>query len=143
MTEEDGMAIYENCIMFNLAKAYQRVHSEFKQRFSKFGLTPIQLLVLEALFEEEGLSSGEIGTRLVLDSATLSGVLERMIAAGWIVKKVSKNDRRAVEITLTDRANALREDVLKAVEDANDAVLGSFRVEEKLLLTRFLTDLRQ
>ena len=60
------MAIYDDCIMFNLAKAYQRVHSEFKRRFSKFGLTPIQLLVLEALFEEEGLSSGEIGKRLVV-----------------------------------------------------------------------------
>ena len=137
------MAIYEDCIMFNLAKAYQKVHSEFKQRFSHYGLTPMQLLVLEALFEEEGLSSGEIGKRLVLDSATLSGVLERMIGAGWIVKTVSESDRRAVDIKLTAKARELRQKIRQEVDAANHSILKHFRLEEQVLLKRFLTDLRR
>ena len=80
------MNTYDDCIMFNLAKAYQRVQAEFNSRFMKFGITPIQLLVLEALFEKDGLSSGEIGSRLVLDSSTISGILERMLGGDWIIK---------------------------------------------------------
>lgn len=137
------MSAYENCILFTLAKAYQRVQAEFKSRFQKYGLTPMQLLVLEALYEEEGLSSGEIGNRLVLDSATLSGVLERMAEGGWITKNTADEDRRALQIHLTEKALQLKEELLKENQAANEEILTSFRVEEKLLLERMLKDLRK
>lgn len=136
------MTHYEDCIMFNLAKAYQRVHGEFKTRFSAVGLTPMQLLVLEALFEEEGLSSGEIGSRLVLDSATLSGVLDRMIDGGWIVKGLSDNDRRVSKINLSGKALTLKNELIQMVGEANGAIMRPFSVEERLLLIRLLKDLR-
>ncbi len=129
---------YQDCIMFNLAKAYQRVHSEFKKNFAKFGLTPMQLLVLEALFEKEGISSREIGKRLVLDSATLSGVIERMTEAGWVVKEVSSNDRRVSRISLADKALKLKHTLLNEVDELNRALLKPFRIEEQLLLRRLL-----
>ncbi len=136
------MAVYKDCIMFNLAKAYQRVHGEFKARFAKYGLTPMQLLVIEALCEEEGLSSGEIGKRLILDSATLSGVLDRLLEAGWIVKNVSASDRRVLEICLSDKARSLKDRLLLEVVEANQAILQPFRMEEQLLLKRILEDLK-
>jgi len=40
---------YRDCIMFQLAKAYQRVHSEFKAGAAAFGLTPVQILVTKCL----------------------------------------------------------------------------------------------
>ena len=137
-----GTGNYRDCIMFNLAKAYQRVHGEFKVAFSKFGLTPMQLLVLEALYEEEGLSAKEIGQRLVLDSATLSGVIDRMIEAGWIVKQVSAYDRRRLEISPTPKARDLEQTLLNKVDQLNEEFLKPLGLEEQLLLKRFLKDLQ-
>jgi len=133
---------YEHVILFILAKANQRVHGIFKGRLQPFGLTPMQGLILHALYEEDGLVAGEIGRRLQLDSATLSGVLERMTEAGWIVKQPDHDDRRLVHINLTARALTLRDEFLKEIAAVNNAVMASFRMEEGLLLERMLKDLK-
>jgi DNA-binding MarR family transcriptional regulator len=133
----------EKSILFKLAKAYQRVNAGFKCRFQKFGITPMQLLVLDTLYEEEGLSSVEIGNRIVIDSATLSGVLERMVEGGWIVKNASAQDRRFLQIHLTEKARLFQDSILEEVERANEDILKSFRLEERLLLDRMLKDLQK
>lgn len=138
------MRTYEDCILFNLGKAYQRVQAEFKARFlQKFGLTHMQLLVLEALYDEEGLSAGEIAGRLVLDNATLSGVLDRLTEGGWITKDTEHGDRRTLKIHLTEKARGIKEPILDEVTKANKEIMGQFRVEEDLLLRRLLRDLRK
>jgi len=102
----------------------------------------MQGLVLHALYEEEGLSAGELGRRLGLDSATLSGVLDRMAESGWIIKNV-KEDRRVLDIQLTDRSRQCRDKFLKETVDVNQEVLSAFSTEERLLLIRMLKDLRK
>ena len=137
------MALYESCILFRLAKAYQKVQGRFKARLQGYGLTPMQFLVLEALFEEEGLSVGEISKRLVLDNATLSGVLDRMSEGGWVTKNTADGDRRTLRVDLTRKARGLRNDLVREAQDANAEVLGRFREEERALLERMLRELRK
>jgi DNA-binding MarR family transcriptional regulator len=103
----------------------------------------MQALVLHAIYEEEGLSAGELGKRLALDNATLSGVLDRMAEGGWIIKKCVKEDRRVLNIQLTERARQNRDKFLAETQIVNQEVLSSFSPEEKLLLVRMLKDLRK
>ncbi len=137
------MLSYQDVILFILSKAYQKVYATFKSKTQIYGMTPMQGLVLHALYEEEGLSAGELGKRLVLDSATLSGVLDRMAEGGWIVKNTAQDDRRVLNIQLTDKARRFRDDFLKDTEELHRHVLSTFGVEEKLLLIRMLKDLRK
>lgn len=137
------MAHYEDCIIFLLAKAYQKAHGHFKKRLLAHGLTPIQHLILEVLWDEEGLSAGEIGKRLVLDSATLSGVLDRMSEGRWIVKETDPGDKRILRIFLAERAKALRPALLNEREEANAEIMGGLTLEEKILLKRLLRDVRE
>ena len=67
------METYQDCIVFLLAKAYQKAHGNLKKRLHSYGLTPIQFLTLAALVEEDGTSAGEIGKRLVLDVSYIAG----------------------------------------------------------------------
>ncbi|MBP7342239.1 MAG: MarR family transcriptional regulator [Smithellaceae bacterium] len=136
------MISYSDVILFILSKANQKVYGTFKTRLLPYGLTPMQALVLHALYEEENLSAGELGRRLALDSATLSGVLDRMADGGWIVKNV-KEDRRVLNITLADKSRRCREKFLQETEDVNQEVLSVFSTEERLLLVRMLTNLRK
>ena len=76
------MTQYEDCIIFLLAKAYQKAHGNFKRHLLPYGITSVQHLILEALWVEEGLTASEIGKRLVLDNATRSGILDRMSEKG-------------------------------------------------------------
>mgnify|MGYP000940735227 FL=1 len=136
------MISYQDVIIFILSKAYQRVYGIFKSRLQPYGLTPMQGLVLHALYEEEGLSAGELGKRLSLDSATLSGVLDRMAESGWILKNV-KDDRRVLNIRLTDKALSFRDKIINDTEELNQEILSMFSMEERLLLIRMLKDLRK
>ena len=135
------MINYREVILFILSKANQKVYKTFKSRMQPYGLTPMQGLVLHALYEEEGLSAGELGKRLGLDSATLSGVLDRMAESGWLIKNV-KEDRRVLNIQLTNRAHQCRDNFIKETERLNHEILSSFSLEERLLLIRMLKDLQ-
>jgi DNA-binding MarR family transcriptional regulator len=140
----DGISVitFQDVILFTLSKANQKVYGTFKGRLHSYGLTPMQALVLHALYEEEGLSAGELGKRLGLDSATISGVLDRMAESGWIIKNV-KEDRRTLNIRLSDKSRQHREKFLKETEEVNHEVLSRFNAEERLLFIRMLKDLRK
>ena len=136
------MIQYDDCIIFLLAKAYQKAHGNFKKRLAPYGLTPIQYLILEALWKEEGVSAGDIGKKLVLDSATLSGVLDRMAEKEWIFKETDLEDKRFLRIFLSGRAKEVRVVLVQEREQANDEILHDLTVEEKVLLKRLLRDLK-
>lgn len=133
---------YDECIIFLLAKAYQKAHGNFKKRLSTYGLTPVQNLILEALWDEEGLSAGDIGKRLVLDGATLSGVLDRMAEKKWIVKDTDPDDKRLLRIYPSDKARQVKSGIARERERANDEILSGLSMEEKLLLKRLLRDVK-
>ncbi len=133
---------YEDCVIFLLAKAYQKAHANFKKRLISYGLTPIQHLILEALWLEDGQSAGDIGKRLVLDGATLSGVLERLTAGDWITKEPDPDDKRILRIYLTDKGKSLRPKLSEERNQANDEIMYKLSLEEKILLKRLLRDVQ-
>jgi len=131
----------KSCIIFLLAKAYQKAHGTFKPLLAPFGLTNMQHLVLEALWIEEGVTAAELGKALVLDKATISGVLDRMVESGWIEKRRGDKDKRVMRLFPTSKANNIKDDLIKARVKANDEILSSFSLEERLLFKRLLIDL--
>ncbi len=136
------MAQYEDCIIFLLAKAYQRVHSAFKMKLAPFGITPVQHLILAVLGEEDFLSPAEISDRVAMDGATLSGVLDRMAEAGLIKKEENPQDRRSIRVSLSLKARRMREELAEQRKSINEDLTAKFSLEEKLLLKRMLKDLK-
>ena len=135
------MVHFQDNIAFIIAKAHQHAQGMLKAQLKAFGLTPVQCLVLESLWSEEGLSVGEVGRRLILDTATLAGVLDRMVTSGWIRREVDTSDARVARIYLTEKAKAITEDLEKTIDHSNNELLDDFSLEEKLLFKRFLRDI--
>src|SRR5690348_8011705 len=94
----------EECISFLLGKAYQQVTQDAKQRLAPYGVTPIQYAVLKLLWGEDGQSGAALGERLRLDSATMTGVLDRLAKAGLVERRPDLRDRRINHVRLTARA---------------------------------------
>ena len=130
-----------DCTIFLLAKAYQKAHGRFKEMLKPYGLTNLQHLVLEGLWHESGQTAAELGKMLIMDKATLSGVLDRMSDAGWIEKRPNPDDRRVVQLFTTRRADDQKPELIELRQRANAELLERFSVEEQLLLKRFLWDL--
>jgi len=136
------MSVYHECILFLLAKAYQKAHACFKKRLHDYGLTPVQSLVVLGISEADGLSAKELGKRLLLDNATLSGVLDRLSEGGWITKGQADEDKRFLRLRLSNRAKGLIGNLVSERDEANREVLGGLRIEEQMLLKRILRDLK-
>ena len=130
-----------DCTIFLLAKAYQKAHGQFNKELKPFKLTNIQHLVLEALWFQEGFTAAELGKFLVLDKATLSGVLDRLVEAGWIRKEPDPEDRRVLRLYTAQKADEMKEELIVLRKAANEKLLSGFNPEEQVLLKRFLRDL--
>ncbi len=139
MTEQTSHA--PECVIFLLAKAYQRAHGIFKGRLDPYGLTNIQHLVLEALWVKQGFTATELGKILVLDKATLSGVLDRMVDGGWIEKMPDPDDGRVQRIYTSKKAEEIKDELIGERKKANDEILAPFSLEERVLLKRLLRDI--
>jgi DNA-binding MarR family transcriptional regulator len=130
-----------DCTIFLLAKAYQKAHGRFKAMLRPYDLTNLQHLVLEGLWYQEGMTAADLGKLLVLDKATLSGILDRMIDAGWIRKKRDPADRRLYRLFTTEKANQAKQELIDLRIKANKALLGGFSDEEQVLFKRLLREL--
>ena len=131
---------YADCIVFLLAKASQKSQNMLKIRLKPLGLTAVQALVLEALMEADGLTAGEIGKRLLLDNATVSGVLDRLADGDWIKKRSDAEDKRVLRVFLADRARQMEGRLMQERDAANDEILSGFTMEERIVLKRILRD---
>jgi len=135
------VASVPDCTIFLLAKAYQKAHGAFKKRLRPYRLTNLQHLVLEGLWYQEGLTAAELGKLLVLDKATLSGVLDRMTEADWIVKRQDSADKRQVRLYPSEKADSMKKRLIDERREANEDLLATFSFEEQVLFKRMLKDL--
>ena len=116
---------------FALAITNRAVLSIYRPLLEPLNLTHPQYLVMLALWDHEKapaqggppLSVKQIATALQLDSATLSPMLKRLDALGFIARTRSTADERSMHIELTDDGRALRDRAL-AIPPAVVARLG-------------------
>ena len=109
----------DDCIFFQFAKAYQLSSRFLTQKVSELNLTSVQAMVLGFLTEEDQISSSELGKRAELDSATLTGILDRLEAAGFLERKSNPDDRRSIHIHLTPKGRALGRETTELLITAN------------------------
>ena len=103
----------ENQLCFPLYAASRELTRCYKPFLDPLGLTYPQYVTMMALWERDGVKVGELGARLHLDSATLTPLLKRLEARGYLQRRRSEEDERAVIVTLTAEGVALRERALE------------------------------
>ena len=92
--------LLDNQLCYALYAAAHRMTKSYRPMLERMGLTYPQYLVLLVLWETDGVTVSEIGRRLRLDSGTLTPVLKRLEAGGFLVRNRRRTDEREVEIAL-------------------------------------------
>jgi DNA-binding MarR family transcriptional regulator len=100
----------ENQLCFSLYSASLAMTKLYKPMLAKLGLTYPQYLVMLVLWENDGLMVSRIGERLYLDSGTLTPLLKRLEAGGFISRLRDAEDERRVFVKLTPAGMALKSD---------------------------------
>lgn len=130
--------VNSGCYIFLLSKAYQKGHGLVQKRLQPYGITNVQYVVLEMLWDQEGLTAGEIGQLLTIDKATLSGILDRMADADLLIKRNDPRDRRMIRLYPSEKAHTLKDTLIEERKQANEELLAGFTQEERIILRRLL-----
>ena len=112
-------------LCFALYTASRAVVRAYAPLLEDAGLTYPQYVTMLVLWEDPGRprSIGELGERLYLDSGTLTPLLKRLAAMGYLTRSRDAEDERRVLVRLTAEGLALR-DRLAAVPESFLACLG-------------------
>ncbi|WP_245764796.1 MarR family winged helix-turn-helix transcriptional regulator [Nonomuraea jiangxiensis] len=81
----------------------------YRRELAELGLTYPQYLVMLVLWERDQVTVKELGAALRLDSGTLSPLLKRLEAAGFVRRERSASDERSVLVRLTEQGTELRQ----------------------------------
>jgi len=126
----------EDCISFQVGKAAQQVNRRARQLLAPYGVTPIQYAVLKVLSQTEAMSGVAIGERLVLDSASITGVLDRLEGAGLVERRRHPTDRRAQLVAATPRATGMMSQLDAAMDRLNREAADPMDVENAAFRNR-------
>ena len=134
----------EDCIFFHLAKANQVATRYWARQIGEFNVTPVQGLMLNFLRDNDRITSSELGKRVMLDSATLTGVLDRLEKAGHVERTRHPEDRRAVLVCLTSAGKRLGKKLYQRMQESNQTFLDDcLSPEEKSILKMLLKKVRR
>jgi DNA-binding MarR family transcriptional regulator len=139
--DPDTMLLLDNQLCFALYSASLAMTKLYKPMLDELGLTYPQYLVMLALWEHDGLMVSELGERLSLDSGTLTPLLKRLEAAGFVSRVRDVQDERRVHITLTAPGRRLKSKAQRIPSCIVAATQCS--LPEIVRLTRELRDLRE
>jgi len=113
----------DNQLCFALYAAAHAIKKAYRPLLEDLGLTYPQYLILMVLWKTDRLKVSEIGERLSLDSGTLTPVLKRLEASGFVRRTRRIEDEREVEVGLTapgrelrDRAFGIRCEIVRQLE---------------------------
>ena len=128
-------------LCFALYAASRAVVRAYGPLLDEIGLTYPQYLTMLVLWERDEISVGELGTRLHLDSGTLTPLLKRLAAMQLVERRRDDADERRVIISLTKRGRGLR----SPAECVPGAMFSQLGLDPKAaaLLLRQLTELTE
>ncbi|MBQ5756432.1 MAG: MarR family transcriptional regulator [Erysipelotrichaceae bacterium] len=126
MSNIDALKL-ENQLCFPLYAASKEVIRRYNPLLKKLDLTYTQYLVMMVLWEEGTIGAKELGDKLFLDSGTLTPLIKKMQAKGYLEKTQSEDDLRRITLTITEKGRRLQDEAVSVPFAVADCV----RLEEK------------
>ena len=81
----------------------------YKPILEELGLTYTQYIAIVALWEEDDQTVGALGEKMFLESNTLTPILKKLEAMGYLTRRRDPGDERQVRVRLTEAGRRLRE----------------------------------
>lgn len=111
-------------LFYLLRDASRAVMSAFQQRLEKHQLTLGQYFILRELWQHDGLTQREISERAGMMGPSITVVLDAMEGRGFVTRVRSTEDRRRINVYLTDKGRELGPVVLRYSAEMHATVLA-------------------
>ena len=121
----------DNQICFRLYSAARLITQAYTPLLSKLGITYPQYLVLMVLWEQDSQPVNDIAHRLLLETNTVTPLLQRMERLGLIARKKGEQDKRQQIVSLTEKGRSLEEQAYNIIPSGMGEELKSCPLQGK------------
>ena len=130
----------EKQFCFPLYACAKEVVRQYRKPLEKLGLTYTQYLVMMVLWEHGGMTEGELGKKVRLDSGTLAPLLKRLEKQGYINRTRPENQENKLFLSLTEQGDVLRHQAIDVPKEMDGCIpLSNEELTElKILLDKAL-----
>ena len=131
----------EDRLIFLISKVYQKLMTALKKSLQQEGLdiTPVQGMVLFFLHKNNGCSLTELSRGIMIENATVTGLVDRLEKSGCVERRSNQDDRRAYRIYLTEKGHRVARESLPVVKKVNDEIKAGYSQEEVDAFKKVLT----
>lgn len=105
--------LLKNQLCFPLYASARKIVAAYTPFLKEIGLTYAQYVTMMVLWEEKAITMHDLGKRLFLDSGTLTPVLKKLEAMGYVKRSRKPDDERVVVVNITPEGTALQDKALK------------------------------
>lgn len=102
--------LLENQLCFPLYACARKIVAAYNPFLKELGLTYPQYITMMVLWENNKVAMRDLGKRLYLDSGTLTPVLKKLEAMGYLKRYRNPEDERILMVSITDEGKALRQE---------------------------------
>lgn len=113
---------FEDFFCFRLGAISRRMARHYNSELGNYGITIVQSWVLFHLAGREGSSIKEIAAAIQLDSPVVTGLVDRLVKEGLVVRQDDPNDRRSVKISITSRGSQIAEEISATAAEYNQRI---------------------
>lgn len=111
--------------------------------FYKLKVTLPQLAILELLHREGELMMSNMARYMNVTTAAMTGIIDRMVRDGYVVRAHDNDDRRVVRISLTPRGNSLVKSIIEKKRHLTTRIFSALSHEEREAYLKILTRIRE
>ncbi|MFB6319436.1 MarR family winged helix-turn-helix transcriptional regulator [Saccharicrinis sp. FJH54] len=105
---------------------------------NRLDVTPEQWVVLFYLWQEDGLSIGEIAQRANKDFANVTRIVDKLIKMEYVTKKKSALDGRSFQVYIQPKADHIKDSIQNCWKQASDVALKNISEAEQAQLDGIL-----
>jgi len=124
--------------ILNIKRIYLLMRKALDERLDRYDLSTSQFEILGYLYKPGSLEQQKLQHCTGITPATLTGLLEKLEARGFIVRQSSPEDSRAKFVTLTTPGRELFTDLIDVVHQFENDMLAGFSSAERALLGDWL-----
>jgi DNA-binding MarR family transcriptional regulator len=125
-------------VWFRLMRLETRMRTAVAEGLREIGLSVPQCDVLTTLTEQEGVSQQDLAKRLYVTKGNISGLIDRLVAAGLVERRAIAADKRQHAIVLTAAGRAAAEQAIACQRRFVARTIGRLPADELATLERLL-----
>ena len=130
-------------LCFNMRAAMKRIDKVVAEYSENHNISTPQSFILLCLLANDGITLKEIGVRTLIDSSSMTVLVDKLENEGLVMRQLDPADRRAIRVFLTAAGNDLAKIVYKYINELNDKLLSVLGSENETGFIKGLNNLAE